>query len=269
MPSLTDVVFVFALVVVASVLEYVYFWPRVRADVAAGKPSARVSAYRRGVFGEWGFTIAALAIWTAFARPWSAMRLGLPHGWRLGVGALFVLAAVGLVVLQLWSVGRLPAERRIAARPKLKSVAFILPHTAREHGWFLALSTTAGFCEELLYRGYLPWFFAPWLGSVGAMALVVVLFGLGHAYQGRSGAVRATLAGAFMAALVLVTNSLIPAMIVHALIDIGSGTLGYWLLREYPSASSPPTMATETTDTALKGAPWQRWLRAPPDVGNF
>ena len=252
MPSLTDAVFVFALVVVASVFEYVYFWPRVRAEVAAGKPSARVSAYRRGVVGEWAFTIAALAIWTAFARPWSAMRLGLPHGWRLGVGVLFVLAAVGFVVLQLWSVARLPVERRVAARPKLRSVAFILPRTAREESWFLGLSTTAGFCEELLFRGYLPWFFAPWLGSVGAMALVVIIFGLTHAYQGRSGVVNATLAGAFMAALVLVTDSLVPAMIVHALIDIGSGTVGYWLLREYPEAPSTQPAAAETTDEALK-----------------
>lgn len=253
MPSLADVVFVFALAVVASTFEYLYFWPRFRADVAAGKPSARVSAYRRGVTGEWAFTIAAIAIWTMFGRPWSAMRLGLPHGWRLAVGVVFVLAAVALVVVQLWSVARLPVERRIQARPKLGTVAFMLPRTAREQGWFLALSTSAGFCEELLYRGYLPWFFAPWLGSVGAMALVVVLFGAGHAYQGRAGAVKATLAGAFMAALVLVTGSLIPAMIVHALIDVGSGTLGYWLLRDYPDAPSPvATMASETTDTALQ-----------------
>ena len=251
MPALVDVVFAFALLVVASICEYAYFWPRVRADVAAGKPSARVSAYRRGVFGEWAFAIAAIAIWIAFARPWSAMRLGLPHGWRLAVGLLFVLAGVGLVVLQLWSVARLPVERRVRARPKLDKVAFILPHTAREQSWFLTLSVTAGFCEELLYRGYLPWFFAPWLGSVGAMALVVVLFGIGHAYQGRSGTVRATLAGAFMAALVLVSNSLIPAMIVHALIDIGSGTVAYWLLRDYPESTPTVPGAAETTDTAL------------------
>ena len=253
MASLADVVLVFAIVVVASVFEYVYFWPRFRADVAAGKPSARVSAYRRAVVGEWAFTVAAIAIWTTFSRPWSALRFGLPHGWRLAVGLLFVLAAGALAILQLWSVGRLPVERRIAARPQLGNVAFMLPRTPREHGWFLALSTSAGFCEEFLYRGYLPWFFAPWLGSVGAMALVVVLFGIGHAYQGRSGAVRATLAGAFMAALVLVTNSLIPAMIVHALIDIGSGTVGYWLLRDYP-ASDPQTVsvAADTTDTRLK-----------------
>jgi hypothetical protein len=49
-----------------------------------------------------------------------------------------------------------------------------------------------------------------------------------------------------MAALVLVTGSLIPAMIVHALIDIGSGTLGYWLLRDYPDA--PSTSVREAGD---------------------
>lgn len=251
MPSLADVVFVVVLVVVASIFEYVYFWPRFRAEVAAGKPSARVSAYRRGLAGEWGFTIAAIAIWTTFARPWSAMRLTLPHGWRLAVSLVLVVSAVAFVVLQLWSVARLPIERRVRARPKLGNLAFMLPHTAPEAGWFLALSTSAGFCEEFLYRGYLPWFFAPWLGDVGAMALVVVLFGIGHAYQGRSGAVKATLAGAFMAALVLVTDSLIPAMIVHALIDIGSGTVGYWLLRDYPGApSTPVTEAADTPESA-------------------
>ena len=256
--SLVDVLFVFTLVVVASAFEYVYFWPRFRTDVAAGKPSARLSAYRRAVIGEWAFAVIAIAIWTAYARPWSALRLGLPHGSRLAFSLGIVVAAVALVVVQLWSVARLPVEGRIKARPKLDSIAFMLPRTAREQGWFLALSTTAGFCEELLYRGYLPWFFSPWLGDVGAMALVVVLFGIGHAYQGRSGAVKATLAGAFMAALVLITNSLIPAMIVHALIDIGSGTLGYWLLRDHPDASPTPAPATATaddSDTALKPLP--------------
>ena len=153
----------------------------------------------------------------------------------------FVLAGVALVVLQLWSARRLSPERRVAARPKLGGVAFMLPHTALEERWFVALALTAGFCEELLYRGYLAWFFAPWLGSAGAMLLVVVAFGLGHSYQGRRGAIRATLAGAVMAAIVLASDSLVPAMIVHAVVDIGGGTLGYWLLREQgqPRTSNP------------------------------
>ena len=239
MPVFADYVFAFVLLVAASVFEYVYFWPRFRADVAAGKPNARLQAYGRGVLGQWLFAFGALAIWATYGRDWSALRLTTPSGWRLGVGVAFVLAAAALVLLQLWSAARLSAEKRVAARPKIAAVAFLLPHTRREEIWFLGLSVTAGFCEELLYRGYLVWFFAPWLGGAGAMWAVVAIFGVSHAYQGRKGAIRATIAGVVMATIVLTTGSLIPAMIVHALIDVGGGTTGYLLLRETARADSP------------------------------
>jgi CAAX protease family protein len=237
MPTAADLVFVFVLLVVATAYEYLYFWPRFRAAAAAGRADARTWGYRRGVIGQWLFATCALAIWVLYGRPWAALRLVFPHGWRLALGAGYVTAAVALVALQLWSVRRLSPERRIAARPKLGNVAFMLPHSAAEERWFVALSITAGFCEELLYRGYLVWIIAPWLGQLGGMTAVVVAFGISHAYQGRKGAIRATLAGAVMAAIVLTSGSLIPAMIVHALIDIGGGTVGYWLEREERPAS--------------------------------
>jgi len=130
-------------------------------------------------------------------------------------------------------VGESPVPAaRVAARPQLGKVEFMLPHSRAEYRWFLALSATAGVCEELLYRGYLTWFLSPWLGVGGAFAAVVALFGIGHAYQGRRGAVRATVAGAVMSAVVLLTGWLLPAMIIHAMVDASSGTAGYWLLRE-------------------------------------
>lgn len=246
MPVLADVVFTFLLVVAASIFEYVYFWPRFRAAVAAGRPGARAAAYRRGIAGQWLFAAGAIALWISFDRSWNVLRFVAPHGWRLALSIILVAAAAALLALQLWSVLRLSQERRVAARPQLGAVAFILPHTPGEARWFALLSVTAGFCEELLYRGYLAWFFSPWLGAVGAMAAVVVIFGASHAYQGRKGAVRATLAGVVMAAIVLATGSLFPAMIVHALIDIGGGTVGYLLLRESAATpSSPPRPADQ------------------------
>lgn len=232
MPVLVDVVYTVLLLLVATLFEHFYFWPWFRAAVAAQRPGARTRAYRLGVFGQWLFATLALAIWSAYARPWPALRLVLPHGWRLALGGGVVLAAFGLLALQLWSVWRLSPERRVAARPQLGNVAFMLPRTASEEAWFVGLAVTAGCCEELLYRGYLVWFFAPWLGQVGAMLLVVIGFGVGHAYQGRRGAIKAALTGAVMGAIVLGTGSLIPAMLAHALIDIGGGTVGYWLLRD-------------------------------------
>jgi len=250
MPTLVDLGFVL-LVIVASILEHVLFWPRFQAAVAAKRPDARVWAYRRIVFGEWVFALAAIAFWSTYGRAWRAMGLSLPHGWRLGIATGFVVAALALIVLQLWSVLRLPVARRIAARTQFGSVASMLPHTRAEVGWFLPLSVTAGFCEELLFRGYLVWFFAPWTGYVAAMALAVALFGIGHAYQGRKGATRATLAGAAFGVMALATGSIIPGMIVHALIDVGSGIVGYLLLRDPASPDAPAAIAP---DRAMQAA---------------
>jgi membrane protease YdiL (CAAX protease family) len=245
MPTFVDLVLVFVLVVIAWIFEHVYFWPRLRAAVAADRPGARLWAYVRVVIGEWAFALMAIVIWNDYGRPWRIIGLSLPHGWRRGVAIGCVVTALALIALQLWSVLRLPIARRIAARPKLGSVAFALPRTPAEHRWFLVVSVTAGFCEELLYRGYLVWFFAPWIGYYAAMALAVVLFGIGHSYQGREGATRATLAGAVMTAIALATGSIIPGIIVHALIDAGSGTVGYLLLRDQGSSDAEPAVALD------------------------
>ena len=244
MPTTADVAVVL-LVLVVSILEYVYFWPRFRAAIESGRRGARLRAYRRIAVGEWAFALAPIVIWTVNGRSWNAIGLSAPHGWRLGVAIAFVVAALALVWLQLWSVLRLPIARRIAARPKLGGAVSMLPHTSAEERWFLVLSLTAGFCEELLYRGYLVWFFAPYIGYTAAMALMVVLFGIGHAYQGVKGAATATVVGAVMAAFALATGSIIAGMIVHALIDIGSGTVGYLLLRDEASSDSPNTIALD------------------------
>ena len=253
MPSALDVVFAFVLVVVTTIFEYVYFWPRFRADIAAGRPGARYRAYRKGIIGQWLFALTALAIWIRNERSWSALGITIGHGWQLTASILIVLAAVGLLAVQLWSVLRLSAERRIRARPQLGAVAFMLPRTRQDETWFIVLSITAGFCEELLYRGYLAWLFSPWLGKAGALVAVTILFGIGHLYQGRKGAVRATIAGAVMAAIVLVTGSLIPGMIAHALIDIGGGTVGYLILRDDES-SGDERGGTQVAPAALESA---------------
>ena len=238
MPGRFDVVFACLLVVVIPVVEHLYFWRRFRREVAAGRPGARTRAYRRIAVGEWLFAVIAIAIWMTHERPWSALSLSLPDGWRLAGGAILDFLALALIIVQVVSVMRLSAEKRAAARPQLGSLEFMLPRTRAEQSWFLMLSATAGFCEELLYRGYLPWLFTPLLGATGAMILAVIIFGIGHAYQGIRGAVKATIAGAALGVVVIATRSLIPAMILHALIDAAGGTVGYMVLRDERGSDS-------------------------------
>ena len=247
MPSRLDVAFA-CLFLLVSILENAYFWPRFRADVAAKRPGARLRAYRRAIAGEWVFALAAITIWASHDRSWSALGLLVPHGWRLALGGVLVLALVALMWIQLGSIRRLSAERRVAARPKLGALAFMLPRTRAERTSFLVLSATAGFCEELLYRGYLPWLLAPWLGLLGSMSVAVLIFGVSHAYQGRGGVVKATIVGALLAAVVLATRSLIPAMLLHALIDAEGGTVGYLLLHDDRSTGTPPLRTVSNAD---------------------
>jgi membrane protease YdiL (CAAX protease family) len=107
-----------------------------------------------------------------------------------------------------------------------------MPHTRQELYWFSGVSLTAGFCEEFLYRGYFIWVFAPWLGWWGAAALSLPFFAIAHLYQGWNGVLRTAAAGAIFTLLVAAFQSLWPAIALHALVDLGSGTMAWLALRD-------------------------------------
>jgi membrane protease YdiL (CAAX protease family) len=117
---------------------------------------------------------------------------------------------------------------------ELGELAKMLPHSQSELRWFVAPSLTAGFCEEFLFRGYLIWAFTPALGWWGAAVLSLLAFTAGHAYQGKSGALKAAFVGGLFTLFVLVCGSLIPAMVLHALIDASSGVIAWLVLRDEP-----------------------------------
>ncbi|MGH2900708.1 MAG: CPBP family intramembrane glutamic endopeptidase, partial [Solirubrobacteraceae bacterium] len=174
------------------------------------------------------------------ARPWSELGLVPPAGLRAWASALLVIVIAALSGQQARAIGRASPERLDGLRDTLAGVGFLLPHTRGEARGFAALSVTAGVCEELLYRGFLVWVLKPFVGVVGALALGVLLFAVGHAYQGWRGMLKTGAAGAVMSAVVLGTGWLIPAMVVHAFVDLNAGVLGFAVLgeRERPVATT-------------------------------
>ena len=89
---------------------------------------------------------------------------------------------------------------------------------------WIALSLSAGVGEELVWRGVLPALIAMLTGSLAlGIALSVASFALAHAIQGpRSVLAIAAIAAAFHA-LVLISGSLYPAMLVHFVYDVIAG----------------------------------------------
>jgi membrane protease YdiL (CAAX protease family) len=90
---------------------------------------------------------------------------------------------------------------------------------------------TAGICEEILYRGYLFWYLGHRLEPIPTLVVASVIFGFGHTYQGLRGVLLTTAVGAFLGLAYGVTGSLFAPMLIHALMDLHSGHLGYVAFR--------------------------------------
>jgi membrane protease YdiL (CAAX protease family) len=104
---------------------------------------------------------------------------------------------------------------------------FLLPKTPRELNWFYGVSFAAGVCEEILYRGFLIWYFANWIGSVPALFVSSLAFGIAHSYQGAANIPRTALIGLWMGIIYLVSNSLWLPMLAHFVYDVIGGRLIY------------------------------------------
>jgi len=196
MPGPIDLAFVALFFGVSTLWEYFVFWPGLRAAIASGKPGARTGGYRVMIAAQWLGAAFVVALWAAAHRPWARLGLVVPTGWRLVVSFGLVVAVAWLFAAQARTVAALSPAQRARVRARHQSLSVVIPQSAEEHRWFMALAVTAGVCEELLFRGYLMWVARPWLGLWGAAVLVVAAFGLAHAYQGRADGVRATVAGA-------------------------------------------------------------------------
>src|SRR4029077_14162473 len=72
-----------------------------------------------------------------------------------------------------------------SALPDTKTVHGLLPHTRLEFATFMVLAVSAGFCEELVFRGYFQRQFHALTGSAAAaVGVQALIFGVGHFYEG-------------------------------------------------------------------------------------
>ena len=232
---------------VAAALVLVQPWlgrqryQRLLARVAV-EPGARIRHYRRGIIGEW-VTVAVLLVIGLLAgrTPASAgLRLG-PH---LGTDATVVAevaVVLGFSALLFRFGGR---GVRDILRRQARGFEALLPRGGAEKRVFALLAVTAGLCEEVMFRGfgiaYVHWVW-PAASRPAVIVITAAAFGLVHLYQGPRGVVLTGLVGGYLGWLVLTTGSLLPAMAIHALLDLRILAL--------PDLS-PPARPTEPAPTA-------------------
>ena len=97
----------------------------------------------------------------------------------------------------------------------------LLPQGGLESLAWIPVALSAGFCEELAFRGYLQKQFQAITGSAAwAVLIQAVVFGIGHLYEGVGPVVRIMGFGILFGILALWRKSLRPGMIAHAWSDI-------------------------------------------------
>jgi membrane protease YdiL (CAAX protease family) len=97
----------------------------------------------------------------------------------------------------------------------------LLPRGILESIVWIPVALSAGFCEEVAFRGYLQKQFQAITGSARwAVFFQAIVFGIGHLYEGVSAVVRIMLFGVLFGLLAVWRRSLRPGMIAHAWSDI-------------------------------------------------
>jgi membrane protease YdiL (CAAX protease family) len=111
-----------------------------------------------------------------------------------------------------------------------KSVDVLLPRTALEIAVWIATSASAGFCEELVFRGYVQrQALALSQSAPVAVAAQGLVFGMMHAYQGWRAVVSISILGMMFGGLAAWRKTLRIGMVAHAWQDVWAGWLSHVL----------------------------------------
>jgi uncharacterized protein len=173
----------------------------------------RIRMYERTIIGELamlalvllGVVLARSPLTTVLGEHWRSVRQVLRD---LGIGIAFSI--VSTLLLSTF-------DSLLHGHDTERAVQFILPHGRLEMTLWVALSVTAGICEESIYRGYLQrQFTALSRNAPIGILLQASAFGLAHSYQGWHGAVAIAVEGVLLGALAHWRKSVRPGMISHA-----------------------------------------------------
>jgi uncharacterized protein len=187
---------------------------------AAANPS-RVRFYVATLFYEW---LLFVLVVVGVRRSGASVLVVLGDHWRsirqvlrdIGIAAGFWIVSWMLLWVSGWLLRTAALGRNVS----------MLPDRGIELTLWIALSVTAGICEETIFRGYLQRQFMALTNSAPAgILLSAAAFGAAHAYQGFRMVILIGLYGAMFGILAYWRGSVRPGMIAHGWQDSLNGVL--------------------------------------------
>lgn len=219
-----DLLFVLLLAVVMPVHGALSFRRYVRL-ARLGSRVPRTRLYLQTQAMEWSLFAALAAMWLLQDRPVSALGFVAPGGTGFWISLGIAVLACGYMIYTWQEARRMNGEERATQYEQLGDLQLFLPHTRRDYRHFVALSLTAGWVEEIVYRGFLFWLFAQVMPMWGVVLASSVVFGLGHSYQGAGGMLRVFAIGIVFGVLYAASGSIWVPIALHMLVDIIQGAM--------------------------------------------
>jgi membrane protease YdiL (CAAX protease family) len=187
-----------------------------------------------------GIPLAVLAIWLFLrwrGEGWASIGFRRPASWprtiltATGIALAWQLLAVGGILLAKNAAG--------AEGPDISRFEAIGGNPLVLAQWLTVAWTTAGFGEEIIWRGFVMTRVAWLLGEdrrawIASLILTSSVFGLLHLYQGMSGVVTTGVTGMLLGALFLLSgrNLWLP-ILTHGLLNTASFLAIYFGLIQY------------------------------------
>lgn len=229
------------LVVLGFTLALLVGIPLLTVDEAELEDELTEPGRRRAVYLSGTLSLVFMAGLTFLVAAWRDVP-AVALAWRAGPLDRALTWAVGVTLAGLLSAaGAARVFERLGFRES-RLALFLMPRTRGEKWLFLLLALAAGVCEEYVYRGMALHALIAWTGSPAvAVGVTAVSFGLAHGYQRLAGVVRATILGVLLAAAVVVTDSLFPAVIAHFWLNAVIGLGGWRWMISGPERPGPGT----------------------------
>lgn len=194
------------------------------------------------------FGIAWLASRASADELFLARRSGWRPVWRGFLYAIGLRLSMGLVLLIIARVSAfLVPDEGVTRKLQAETEQLVNAQALTKDPLYLWLNLTfvsfvvAGLREELWRAGMLAGLFALFprqlhgtAGKVAAVALVGLVFGLGHLIQGWGGVMMTTLLGAGLGIIMVLHRSIWEAVFAHGFFDAGTFALLYFLARFRP-----------------------------------
>lgn len=207
---------------------------------------SRTGIYLKLIAWLWILSAIVFMLWITQDYDYSELGFTLEIKWNLWSAILLLFVPLISFCLSCYKAISDPSQRLII-RNQLKATKTdqLIPRNRKEFYYWLFISLSAA-SEEIVYRGFMLWYLSAFMNVFLVGVISCLLFALLHTYQGMAGVVLTGITGVVLFWIYISSGSLWLPIILHVMVNIFSGSLGYISLKVLPESKGKNALLDTT-----------------------